>query len=76
MNYLKNLNILEYYRITAYYIKSIFRRIIIFHDVIYVYRRGGRGQMGGVEMGGVVGRQNIIDRDYDFALYFCHSNLI
>ena len=37
----------------------------------------GEGEVrgGGVEMGGVVGRQNIIDRDYDFALYFCQSNL-
>ncbi len=31
LTYLKNLNILEYYRISAYYIKLIFRRIIIIH---------------------------------------------
>ncbi len=41
-----------------------------------IYRRGVRGD-GEVEMRVRVGRRrNNIDRDYDFALYFCHSDLI
>ena len=40
-----------------------------------IYRRGVMGD-GEVEMRVVVGRRNIIDRVYELALYFCHSDLI